>query len=103
MDVFSENGTVVLVGSFDGRSTERVRAALYEQIAAFDHVVLDLEGVTTLDITALRMIAAASARLERDGRTLTLRGCSPAIQRVLTFTRFRRLLQVERGTTSASA
>jgi anti-anti-sigma factor len=97
MEIFKLGTTLALVGRFDGRSTGMVREALYSFINdTSDDVVLDLSEVESLDSTALKLLGAASHHLERGGRHLVLRGATPAVRRVLAFTRMRRLFQVER-------
>jgi anti-anti-sigma factor len=102
MEVFKLGTTLVLSGRFDGRSSGMVREALYSYIdeTTDGDVVLDLSEVESIDSTALKLLGAASHYLERGGRHLVLRGCTPAIRRVLTFTRLRRLFQIE-GQTAA--
>ncbi|MGH3334014.1 MAG: STAS domain-containing protein [Nocardioidaceae bacterium] len=102
MEVTTNGKTLFLRGRFDGRSTSQVREALYEHIDRNrDNVVVDLSGVESIDATALKVLAAATKVMERDGRLLTLRGCSPALRRILAFTRLRRLVQIDRGAITA--
>jgi anti-anti-sigma factor len=91
----THDGTLVLAGRFDGRSTALVRDLLYARIEEGGDVVVDLAAVDLLDVTALRLLGAAGALLEREGRALVLRGCAPAVRRLLAVSRMRSLLQVE--------
>ncbi len=91
----THDGTLMLTGRFDGRSTALVRDLLYARIDEGGDVVVDLSGVDSVDVTALRLLAAAGALLERDGRSLVLRGCAPAVRRLLAVSRLRTRLQVE--------
>lgn len=97
MDITYDGPTVILRGDFDVRSTMEVRAALHAQLESWpDDVVVDLAGVDTVDVTALRVLGVASLTAVRSGQHLTVRGCSPAVRRMLHLTRMIRVLEVER-------
>lgn len=95
MDVMTDGPTLVLAGSFDARSTWRVRGALHDLLAVHDHVVVDLTDVTSVDVTALKVLAASSRQAVHDNQHLTLRGCSGNVRRLLAVTHLRRLVEVE--------
>lgn len=102
MRVTTEAGLIRLAGRFDVRSTAAVRETLYQLIDGTEgDVVVDLSEVESVDATALNVLAAATVAMERRGRHLRLRGCSPGLRRVIARTRLRRLVQVERDTVTA--
>jgi anti-anti-sigma factor len=97
MQVTSDGEVLRLSGHFDVRSTGVVREALYDRIdAGHDDVVVDLSSTESVDLTALRVLAAAQRTVERRGRRLILRGCSPAVRRMIALSKMRRLIAVER-------
>jgi anti-anti-sigma factor len=99
MELTANGATLRLTGRFDVRCTGEVRDSLYRLIVDSSpaDVVVDLSAVESVDATALKVLAAATMVMERDGRHLVLRGCSPALRRVLAFTKLRRVMQVERA------
>jgi anti-anti-sigma factor len=102
MDISTDGPTLVLAGQFDVRSTMEVRTAIYEHLDGCDHdIVVDLSEVTSVDVVALRVLAVATHHAERQGRHLTLRGCGPAVRRLLHLSHLIRVVEVERAAASA--
>lgn len=102
MDIVADGPTLVLSGDFDVRSTLEARAAIYRHLVEHDEdVVLDLTGVETVDVTALKVLAVATRQASREGHHLTLRGCCPAVRRMLHLSRLRGLVELEREAASA--
>ena len=102
VDIISEGPILVLTGEFDVRSTMDVRTAIYDKLAGCDEdLVVDLTGVSTIDVTALKVLAAATLVASRQGRHLTLRGAGPAVRRMLHMSRLIRAVEVERVGVSA--
>jgi len=102
MDIVTDGPTLVLSGAFDVRSTWEVRNALHEHIEArSEDVVVDLTDVESVDVTALKVLAFATRRAAILGRHLTLRGCGPAVRRLLHLSRLIRVVEVERETATA--
>ena len=102
MKIWTDGPTLTLSGDFDVRSTMEVRAAIYEASHAYEQdVVIDLTGVETIDLTAARVLAYATLETSRTGHHLLLRGCGPAVRRMLHLTRLARVVEVERVAVSA--
>ncbi len=102
MDIMSDGPTLVLSGDFDVRSTWEVRQAIYEHLEGHDEdVVVDLSGVDAVDLTALKVLAVATRQASRAGHHLTLRGCGPAVRRMLHLSHLIRVVEVERQAVGA--
>jgi anti-anti-sigma factor len=102
MDILTDGPTLVLSGDFDVRSTMDVRTAIYEHLVGHDEdVVVDLSQVDSIDVTALKVLAVATREAGRSGHHLVLRGCGPAVRRMLHLSRLIRVLEVERAAVSA--
>ncbi len=98
MDIRNDGPTLVLCGDFDGRSTYAVRTAITERLAAEAEreLVVDLTGVRSVDVPALRVLAYASHFASRTGHLVRLRGCGPQVIRMLLLTRLMRFVEVDR-------
>ena len=94
MDIMSDGPVLVLTGDLDVRSTMEVRTAVQELLGSYDEVAIDLSGVDSADVTALRVLAAATVQAIRDGHHLTLRGPSPAVRRLLHLSHLARVVEV---------
>ncbi|NYG55452.1 STAS domain-containing protein [Nocardioides perillae] len=92
----ADGATIRLVGSFDARCTAEVRDALHALLAEHRTVVVDLAEVHGVDLTALRVLAAASHQAQREGHHVVLRGCGPAVRRLLHLSHLIRAVEVER-------
>lgn len=101
MRITTDGATLRLEGDLDVRSTTEVRAAVYDQLARHDHVVVDLSGVSGADVTALRVLAVASRAADLRGGHLTLRGCGPAVRRLLHLSHLIRVVDVDRAALGA--
>ena len=96
MDMHTDGPTLVLVGHFHGRSTDDVRSALRARLDGPEHeIVVDLTAVDSVDVPALRVLAFASHDALRTGHHVVLRGCGPAVLRMLHLTRLMRFVEVE--------
>jgi anti-anti-sigma factor len=102
MQIVTDGSTLVLRGEFDARSTWEVRNALRERLlGSGQDVVVDLTEVAFIDVTATRVLAYASREASLSGNHVTLRGCGPAVRRMLHLSRLMRFVDVERAAATA--
>ena len=84
------------------RSTSAVRNAIYHQLEVRDEdVVIDMSDVSTIDVTALRLLAVATRHAWLTGHHLTVRNPGPAVRRMAHLARLAHALEVERVAASA--
>ncbi|HEX3931743.1 MAG TPA: STAS domain-containing protein [Nocardioides sp.] len=102
MEIVHDGHTLWLSGDFDVRSTMEVRTAIHEHVhGAEPELTIDLTGVDTIDLTAARVLAYASLEGSRSGHHIRVRGCGPAVRRLLQVSRLARFIEVERAAATA--
>lgn len=102
MEIVHDGRTLWLSGDFDVRSTMEVRTAIHEQLEGAERdLTIDLAGVHTIDLTAARVLAYASLEASRAGHHVRVRGCGPAVRRLLQVSRLARFIEVERAAATA--
>jgi anti-anti-sigma factor len=86
---------VSLVGELDISTATRLEDELGRQEAERPElIVLDLQGLTFMDSTGLRLLISADARAREEGRSLTIVRGSEMVQRVMRLTRLDERLNV---------
>src|SRR3954468_7173806 len=101
-DIVAGGHVILLHGEFDVRSTWEVRNPIYECIDVHDgDVVLDMTDVSTIDVTALRLLAVATRHAWLAGRHLTVRNPGPAVRRMAHLARLAHAIEVERVAATA--
>lgn len=88
--------TVVTVrGELDIATCVELQRALEAALARPSDVVVELADVAFIDSTALQVVAAASAALERAGRRLVLAAPSAVVVRAITLCGVQELLTIQ--------
>jgi anti-anti-sigma factor len=96
MEFWTEGATLTVSGQVDVRTIGELREALYAHLEQHPgDPVLDLSGVESVDLAALRMIAVASRLAVHQGRRLLVPGCPPQVRRLLHLSHLRGLVAVE--------
>jgi anti-anti-sigma factor len=102
MDIVHDGHTLRLSGDFDARSTMEVRTAIHDQLRGTEQdLTIDLSEVRALDVIAARVLAYATLEASRSGHHVRLRGCGPAVRRMLQLSRLARFVEVERAAATA--
>jgi len=81
-----------------------VREALSDHLREYpgEDLVVDLTEVESIDLTALRLLAATALRVDRSGHRVVLRGCSPALRRLVASCAYGHFFRIERRAPVAS-
>lgn len=97
MHVMADGAVLFISGQLDVRCISDLRTVLYDHIESHPgHVVLDLSGVESADIPALKMLAVASRMANQSGEhRVTVRDCPDPVRRLLHLAHLRGLVTVE--------
>ncbi len=100
----SDTDLITLSGHLDGRCTGELRDAITAHLSGHpdEDLQLDMSAVESLDLTALRLLAAVAVKLQREGHRVVLVGCTPSVRRILTHGVLPRLFVVQRGPSPVS-
>lgn len=82
---------VAVAGEVDAEGAPTLGQAL-DDLPPGD-VALDLDGVTFIDSSGLRVIAGAASAAEAEGRRCTVVAASPAVERIFAMTGLSGLIQ----------
>jgi anti-anti-sigma factor len=103
MEITTDGSTLHVGGQLDVRCITELRIAVYDHLEAHPgHVVLDLSGVESADLTVLKMLAVASRMANRSGHRVTVRDCPDGVRRLLHLSHLRGLMTVESSTDAES-
>lgn len=90
--------TVSVAGELDRSVSGRVEEALEEGLSpTTEHIVLDLQDVSFLDLAAVRTLLVMNARSRDQGCELTVLRPSGTASRIFTLTRIGEVLDVRGG------
>jgi len=96
MEITTDGPTLSIGGQLDVRCITELRIAVYDHLEAHPgHVVIDLSGVESADLTVLKMLAVASRMANRSGHRVTVQDPPGAIRRLLHLSHLRGLMTVE--------
>lgn len=79
-------GVLTVVGEVDADNRAEFGAALLAKAPPGELVVVDLAGLTFIDSSGIGELLRISDALGREGRRLSIRDPSPAVERVLRIT-----------------
>lgn len=98
MDIRIDGPVLVLSGDFDVRCTSEVRYAIYRHLEGHpEGVVLEMSGVSAIDVTAMRLLAVATRHAWLTGHQLRLRNPGPRVRRMMHLSRLAHAVDVEKA------
>ena len=87
-------------GALSGEEAAGFQKHLEEMVAeGRARIVLNLSGVATINSSALGKILLFKKKLEEQGRTLQIRGCSEALYKTFQMVNYDKLVQIQKDFT----